>query len=144
MTGATHARISGVSTATLAQRIEAMDWQRLATDLDAHGYAVVSTVLTPQACAELARMYASEAMFRSRIVMARHSFGRGEYQYFAYPLPEMVATLRQLLYRRLAGIANRWNEALGIDVRFPDDHAAFLKRCHSDASVARSPSRHST
>src|SRR5688572_1294444 len=104
MTDTTRPRASGAPVTAIAQRLEAMDSQGLVTDLDAHGYAVVSAVLTPQTCAALAQTYASEASFRSRIVMARHSFGRGEYKYFAYPLPGVVATLRSALYAPLAHI----------------------------------------
>jgi hypothetical protein len=132
-------RLSGSPVAAMAQRIAAMDWQGLVADLDAHGYAVVSALLTPQACAALAQMYASEAAFRSRIVMARHSFGRGEYKYFAYPLPGVVASLRSALYAPLAHIANGWNQTLGIDVRYPDDHAAFLERCHRAGQIRPTP-----
>ena len=115
---------------TIAERVATFDWQRIAAGLDAHGCAVVGTVLSPAECQVLAESYAEEGPFRSRIVMARHGFGRGEYKYFAYPLPTVVASLRHALYPPLASIANRWNETLGIDVRYPDAHAVFLERCH--------------
>ena len=98
--------------------------------LDAQGTAVARSVLSPEECERLAAMYPTEAPFRSRIVMGRHGFGRGEYKYFAYPLPHLVHELRSALYPPLADIANRWNEALGIEMRYPVDHAAFLDRCH--------------
>src|SRR2546430_16285315 len=110
--------------------VAALDWKTIAADLDAQGCALATRILSPGECETLAACYASEDRFRSRVVMARHGFGRGEYKYFAYPLPEVVAALRRALYARLAGIANRWNEAMGIDVRYPDVHAAFLDRCH--------------
>jgi uncharacterized protein len=107
------------------------DWVRIARDLDASGNAVLEGLLSPEECQELADLYPRAEVFRSRIVMARHGFGRGEYQYFAYPLPETVSRLREELYPRLAPIANRWHEALGIDGRFPEEHAEFLARCHA-------------
>jgi hypothetical protein len=123
----------------MAEQIAALDWQCIATDLDAHGCAVVNAVLPPQECVALAETYAADERFRSRIVMARHGFGRGEYKYFAHPLPDVVASLRSALYPPLASIANRWNEALGIDVRYPDDHAAFLDRCHRAGQTKPTP-----
>ena len=116
--------------APIAERVAALDWQRLAADLEAHGCAVAGAVLTPTECQVLAQSYVEEERFRSRIVMARHGFGRGEYKYFAYPLPTIVASLRSALYPPLASIANRWHETLGIDMRYPDEHLAFLERCH--------------
>src|SRR5215468_968410 len=114
----------------IAERGATLDWQRIAAELDAHGCAVAGAVLAPAECQVLAESYAEEGLFRSRIVMARHGFGRGEYKYFAYPLPAVVANLRNALYPPLASIANCWNEALGIDMRYPDEHAVFLERCH--------------
>jgi len=108
----------------------ALDWPRVAHDLDAHGCAVVSGLLSAEACAGLAALYADDARFRSRVVMARHGFGRGEYRYFAHPLPEVIGDLRVALYPPLARIANRWNDAMGIAVRYPDSLEAFLTRCH--------------
>jgi hypothetical protein len=96
-------------------------------------------VLTPDECAALAGCYEEEVPFRSRIVMARHGFGRGEYKYFAYPLPEIVAALRTAHYPSLAEIANRWNDAMGIDVRFPAEHAAYLQRCHKAGQQRPTP-----
>jgi hypothetical protein len=139
MTGARRPRVASASEPTVAERIAALDWQRLVTDLDAHGCAVVHAVLSPQECVALAETYAADEPFRSRIVMARHGFGRGEYKYFAYPLPDVVASLRSALYPPLASIANRWNEALGIDGRYPDAHAAFLERCHGAGQTRPTP-----
>jgi uncharacterized protein len=106
------------------------DWPRVAADLDAHGCAVLDSVLAPETCEALAQCYGEDPLFRSRVVMARHGFGRGEYKYFRYPLPENVGALRMELYARLSPIANRWNEIMGIDVRYPAEHEAFLERCH--------------
>ena len=107
----------------------ALDWPAIAAALDADGYATIDRLLTPQECASLVALYDDDARFRSRIVMARHNFGRGEYKYFAYPLPPPVAALRTCLYPPLAAIANRWNAAMRIDVRYPAEHAAYLARC---------------
>jgi len=115
---------------SVADRIAALDWDRVGPDLDAHGSAVLERLLPPDECRELAALYPLERPFRSRIVMARHGFGRGEYQYFRYPLPETIAAIRTAAYPRLAPVANRWNEVMGIEVRYPARHADFLARCH--------------
>jgi hypothetical protein len=114
-----------------ANRVEALDWAQISRDLDARGCAVLEGLLSPEDCAALAALYPDDAHFRSRVVMGRHGFGRGEYKYFSYPLPEPVAGLRSALYPRLAPVANRWNEAMGLEVRFPGEHHAFLARCHA-------------
>jgi uncharacterized protein len=113
----------------LAER--AVDWDRVSRDLDARGNAVLEQLLSTEECRALAALYPADGMFRSRIVMGRHGFGRGEYKYFDYPLPERVAALRTALYPRLVATANRWNEAMGIDVRYPAAHAEFVARCHA-------------
>ena len=112
-------------------RIDAVDWARVAVELDAQGSSVIERLLTPGECASLVSLYGSDAAFRGRVVMARHGFGRGEYKYFAYPLPAVVANLRSALYSRLAPIANRWYEAMRIGVRFPARHDEFVERCHA-------------
>ncbi|HXR58603.1 MAG TPA: 2OG-Fe(II) oxygenase [Burkholderiales bacterium] len=112
------------------RRIEALDWDGIAASLDVEGCARIEALLSPAECRETAALYSSAARFRSKVVMARHGFGRGEYQYFNYPLPDLVAGLRTAIYPRLAPVANRWNEAMGIDTRFPAKHAEYLKRCH--------------
>jgi hypothetical protein len=139
MTRATHPRIFSESRPRVAERIAAVDWQRIAAALDAYGCALASGLLSVAECLALKEFYAEEELFRSRIVMARHGFGRGEYKYFAYPLPDLIAYLRTTLYPHLSGIANRWNEVMGIDVRFPDDHAAFLDRCHKAGQTRPTP-----
>jgi hypothetical protein len=111
----------------------------IATGLNSCGYAVVSGLLSLEECHALAAGYRDDALFRSRIVMAKHGFGRGEYKYFAYPLPGLVAGLRESLYLELAGIANRWNEATGIEVRYPSDLAGFLDRCHRAGQTKPTP-----
>lgn len=113
-----------------APDMQSLDWARVATDLDARGNAVLPRLLSARQCDELAKLYPHDALFRSRVVMGRHGFGRGEYRYFAYPLPDLVGGLREALYPRLAPIANRWNAAMGIDVRYPNRHTEFIDRCH--------------
>lgn len=124
---------------SIAQRIEAIDWERIGTDLDARGCAMAQGLLLPTECEHLTRLYSDERSFRSRIVMERHGFGRGEYQYFSYPLPAVVEELRSGLYPRLAPIANLWNIAMGIDVRYPSQHAIFLDRCHAAGQLRPTP-----
>jgi hypothetical protein len=130
MTATATARTGTIATEDLAERIEALDWHGAARDLDAAGNAVLERVLSPKECRALASLYEREDLFRSRIVMARHGFGRGEYQYFRYPLPDPVGGLRTAFYARLAPIANRWNGALRVEERYPAEHAEFLARCH--------------
>jgi hypothetical protein len=115
----------------VAGRVEAIDWERVSGDLDARGNATIERLITPAECAALAALYPDDGVFRSRVVMARHGYGRGEYQYFRYPLPGIVAGLRSALYPPLAPIANRWHAAMRSRVRFPDEHAEFIKRCHT-------------
>jgi len=115
-----------------------IDWTAVADDLDAHGCALVPRLLDAQACEALAGRYGGDG-FRSTVVMARHGFGRGEYRYFAYPLPEPVAALRAALYPPLASIANRWNAALSEPDRFPSEHPAFLARCHAAGQMRPTP-----
>jgi len=112
-------------------RVATADWARLHADLDAQGAAVIPGLLPAQACRDLAALYPRDDAFRSRVVMARHGFGRGEYRYFDYPLPPLVERLRTVLYPRLAPVANRWHEALGVPARFPHGHADFIERCHA-------------
>ncbi len=121
------------------QRVAALDWGEIAARLDADSYAVASAVLSPRECDSLVATYDADERFRSRIEMARHGFGSGEYKYFAYPLPDIVAGLRAALYAPLSGIANRWNEALGVEARYPDDHGAFLDRCHRAGQTRPTP-----
>ena len=117
----------------------APDWQRIARDLDAHGCAVISGILTAEQCVTLANSYSCDDLFRGRVIMSRHGFGSGEYKYFAYPLPEPIGALRTWLYPPLATIANRWNTAMGIDVQFPSEHSAFLERCHNAGQTKPTP-----
>ena len=125
--------------ASVADRVEASDWEGVSGSLDAQGSAMLERLLSPDECRALVGLYSDETRFRSRVVMARHGFGRGEYKYFSYPLPGMIAGLRSALYPRLAPIANRWNAAMRIDVRFPVTHADFLARCHEAGQVRPTP-----
>jgi hypothetical protein len=122
-----------------ADRVNAIDWSAIGAALDADGFAVIPKLLEASDCRGIAALYPDDKKFRSHIHMARHGFGRGEYKYFAYPLPALIGDLRTALYPRLAEIANRWNEALGEAVRFPNNHAAFLKRCHGAGQTRPTP-----
>jgi hypothetical protein len=115
------------------------DWNRLAADLAAQGSAVLEKLLTPDECRRIAALYARDDGFRSRVVMARHGFGKGEYKYFAYPLPEPIAGLREALYPPLAAVANDWNARMGIDTRYPERHADFLALCHKAGQTRPTP-----
>jgi len=120
-------------------RIASLDWHAVSNDLNGSGNALLKEVLTPGECEALASLYANDEHFRSRVVMARHGFGRGEYQYFRYPLPNLLLQLRTALYERLAPIANQWNHDLGIDTRYPDTHADFIQRCHKAGQLRPTP-----
>lgn len=122
-----------------AKRVAAHDWQAISAALAANGCAVLDAILSPEECNAIASLYDEEAPFRSRVVMSRHGFGRGEYKYLAYPLPEIVAGLRTALYPHLARIANQWSEAMGTDVRYPENHAAYLDRCHRAGQTRPTP-----
>jgi hypothetical protein len=122
----------------IADRIAALDWARISTELDGFGAATTGPLLTPEECGGLAALYPREDGFRSRVVMARHGFGRGEYKYFS-ELPPLVAGLRTGLYPRLAPVANGWNAAMGLPRRYPPDLAAFLVECHAAGQVRPTP-----
>jgi hypothetical protein len=119
--------------------IASVDWAGVGTLLDEHGCAVIGPLLSPEDCEALVGLYDTARTFRSRVVMARHGYGRGEYQYFCYPLPAVICTLRTALYPPLARIANRWNEAMGVEVRYPEEHKDFLARCHAAGQVKPTP-----
>lgn len=122
-----------------ARDLDGVDWAQVDNDLDAQGSAVIQGLLTPDQCRSMAALYAESAAFRSRVVMERHGFGRGEYKYFDHPLPALVAGLRESVYPQLVPIANRWNQAMGIDVRFPPQHAEFIARCHAAGQLRPTP-----
>lgn len=121
------------------ERVAQADWAQAEAELDDQGCAMLPSLLTPGECESLAGLYAAEKPFRSRVVMERHGFGRGEYKYFAYPLPEPVAALRERLYPHLVPIANRWNEIMDIEVRYPARHAEFIDRCHAAGQLRPTP-----
>ena len=123
----------------VAERVAAFDWARIGEHLDDAGWAPLPLALSAAECGALIELYDCDDAFRSRVVMARHGFGRGEYKYFAYPLPAAVAELRAALYPRLAPIANRWNELMRIATRFPSTHAEFLERCHRAGQMRPTP-----
>lgn len=107
-----------------------LDWERITADLDADGFALTGPLFCEAECRGLSELYADDDKFRSRVIMARHGFGSGEYKYFDYPLPELVGGLRNDIYRRLAPLANRWAEAMGREHRYPAELAEFTQRCH--------------
>jgi hypothetical protein len=123
----------------LDTRLARRDWDAVTRTLDADGAAVLDGLLTPAECTRLQSLYAKDALFRSRVVMKRHGYGSGEYKYFAYPLPELVAHLREQLYPRLVPLANRWNAALGGKEDFPSTHAAYVERCHAAGQTRPTP-----
>ena len=128
-----------VSPVDINTRVAAVDWARAARHLDTDGWSMLKTLLTADECESLAGLYEDDRQFRSHVVMARHGFGRGEYKYFAYPLPDIVAELRMALFPRLVAIANRWNESMGIDVRFPAGLKEFIDRCHEAGQTRPTP-----
>lgn len=120
-------------------RVDGFDWQRIVRDLDHQGNAVVEQILSPEECRAIAGLYSNDDVFRSRVVMERHGFGRGEYKYFKYPLPHLLSEVRTSVYPHLVPIANRWNEAMGIDVRYPEKHADFVECCHDAGQIRPTP-----
>jgi hypothetical protein len=133
------ARTTLPTNASPAARVMQADWDRLSADLNAQGCAVLEKLLAPDECRRLASLYAKEDGFRSRVIMSRHGFGKGEYKYFAYPLPVPVASLRTALYPPLAVIANAWNARMGISTRYPETHADFLALCHKAGQARPTP-----
>jgi hypothetical protein len=123
----------------LAARVDAINWAQAMSELDAQGCAVLKGLLSRDECRALAALYPDDKHFRSKVVMGRHGFGRGEYKYFSYPLPAVIAELRPALYAQLRDVANRWNEAMGIEIRYPHSHEAFLKRCHAAGQTRSTP-----
>ena len=116
-----------------------VNWRAIDGSLDEQGYAVTPQLLTRGECGEIAALYPREEAFRSRVIMQRHAFGRGEYQYFKYPLPSVIEGLRQAIYPHLAPIANRWRERLNEEGRFPPSLAAYLEQCHKAGQERPTP-----
>lgn len=134
-----HAQVWRQESASAASVASTPDWDAIERRLDADGFAVIDRLLSPAQCESLAGSYSNDAAFRSRVVMSRHGFGRGEYKYFAYPLPALVASLRETFYPPLVRIANRWHESMNIDTRFPAAHAEFVRRCHEAGQTRPTP-----
>ena len=124
---------------SIAERVNKVDWLGMERELDMQGNATIAGLLTPDECRAIAGLYSRDEPFRSRVVMAQHGFGRGEYKYFRYPLPELIGQLRSAVYPRLVPIANRWNKAMGIEVSYPESHTEFLKRCHKAGQAKPTP-----
>ena len=123
----------------IGDRVNTITWDHVSHELDAQGNTVVERLLAPEECETLAALYSHSELFRSRVVMGQHGFGRGEYKYFAYPLPGIVTALRTALYPHLVSIANRWNRTMNIAVRYPEQHADFLDRCHHAGQMKPTP-----
>ncbi len=130
-------RLVGMTSAEA--RVAGYDWRILADELSDFGCVVIENLLSPEECRMVAALYRQEEHFRSHIQMARHGFGKGEYRYFKYPLPDLVGTLRTALYPHLSSVANEWNERMGVDERYPPDHTAFLKQCHEVGQTRPTP-----
>ena len=120
-------------------RVDRYDWAALIEELDGFGCAVLPKLLSPEECHALSALYSDESHFRSHVIMARHGFGKGEYRYFKYPLPDILGGLRSALYPRFADIANRWNASMGLDKRYPDTHTTFLEQCHVAGQTRPTP-----
>jgi len=125
--------------AKTGMRLRDVDWIRVSQELDEQGSAVLAGLLSPEECLALARLYSREEVFRSRVIMSQHGFGRGEYKYFKYPLPDLIAELRTTVYPHLVEIANRWNQAMGIEAHFPEKHSDFIRRCHEAGQTKPTP-----
>ena len=126
-------------TESIATRVQDLDWPAVPADLDAYGWAMFKGLLSADECALIAGLFSDSHKFRSHVIMAQHGFGRGEYKYFSYPLPDLVAGLRTAMYPHLAPIANRWNESMGMKVCYPDSHALFIERCHQAGQARPTP-----
>lgn len=124
---------------SMVRRAAALDWPEIAADLDQYGSARLPALLSAAECDSLIALYARDEIYRSRVLMARHGFGRGEYKYFGYPLLEIIGELRHAFYPHLAPQANRWHQAMGIDSRFPPEHAQFIARCHAAGQLRPTP-----
>jgi hypothetical protein len=135
-----HSTTLPVSAALSAEaRVGRYDWNHLSEEINGFGCAVLEKLLSPEECRQIAGLYREEKHFRSHIHMARHGFGKGEYRYFKYPLPDPIGDLRTALYPRLSNVANAWNERMGMPERYPSAHAAFLKQCHDAGQTRPTP-----
>ncbi|MCG7509002.1 2OG-Fe(II) oxygenase [Mesorhizobium retamae] len=132
-------RIRQQTSKAAEERVAAYDWDGLGTDLDAYGCAVLEKLISPEECESIAGLYLHEEHFRSHIIMARHGFGKGEYRYFKYPLPDLIGGLRTALYPHLATVANAWSERMGNDQRYPATHRDYLELCHEAGQTRPTP-----
>jgi hypothetical protein len=139
MTASAKVKTDIVSAQNIAERVNALDWERVSRDLDSQGNALLEDLISSDECRTLTGLYKKNNIFRSRVVMEQHGYGRGEYKYFSYPLPDIIADLRMTIYPYLAPVANRWNGAMGIDVRYPIQHADFIARCHGAGQIRPTP-----
>ena len=130
---------SRVASTVQPARVDGYEWTALQAELSERGCAVLTNLLSPEECREIAALYADESRFRSQVIMARHGFGKGEYRYFRYPLPELIAALRTTLYPHLVPVANGWNARMGSAERYPAEHAAFLAQCHEAGQARPTP-----
>jgi hypothetical protein len=131
--------MTATSVKSISKRIEALPWSAIREQLNTQGFAAIGHLLSPEECSQLTKLYANDVLFRKRVVMQRHGFGQGEYQYFSYPLPAIVAALRQLIYPHLVQLANQWNVALERNLLFPDTLQNFLSLCHSEEQTRPTP-----
>jgi uncharacterized protein len=127
------------SSKSIAERVKALDWESLLQNLNEQGNSKIERLLSPDECKELASLYSKDDVFRSRVVMGQHGFGRGEYKYFSYPLPDLVADLRAAVYPYLVSLANHWNSTMGTNIRYPEKLATFIERCHQAGQVRPTP-----
>lgn len=132
--------MSGLAaTKSIAQRVESVAWEKVCQELDSEGNAIMERILTAKECDQIRDLYHQREIFRSEVVMERHGFGRGEYRYFNYPLPDFIATLRTLVYPHLVPIANRWNQAMGLNISYPAKHADYVELCHQAGQTKPTP-----
>ena len=131
--------LSDVSDAEVERRVDAVDWWNVEQNLDQHGSVMIQSLLSPQECDALSVLYSRDELYRSRVVMERHGFGRGEYKYYDYPLPNLIGTLRRSVYPYLVPVANRWNTLMHVDVRYPAQHTEFIRRCHDAGQTRPTP-----
>ncbi|MDE2420183.1 MAG: 2OG-Fe(II) oxygenase [Gammaproteobacteria bacterium] len=127
------------NTQPVIERLNLLNWSHIDQTLNQQGWCVINSLFSTEECLTTAAMYTNESLYRKRIIMNNHGFGRGEYQYFRYPLPDLIAQLRTALYSHLQSIANQWNEAMNIDVRYPEQHKDFIDRCHQEGQNHPTP-----
>src|SRR5580693_7901721 len=139
MPAKTSAALKVADETSVDRRIDAYDWNVIGNDLDGFGCATLQKLLSPQECEDIAALYPHEEHFRSHIHMARHGFGKGEYRYFKYPLPALIAELRSSLYSRVSAFANAWNRRMNIATQYPKAHADYLKICHKAGQTRPTP-----